>query len=218
MEKAIEVASVEQLNGENNEYTSDLVDEQEQPAFVHLPLLPVRNTVLLPNVVASLVVTQAQAQRAIEEAINTDHLLFAVTQLHEQLENPGTDDFYTIGVESHIERMLRMPDGTMSILLRGRRRLRRIAFTQELPYIRVQAEVILDKVESTLALEALRRAVLAQYEQCVNLNPLLSDEVYITAMNIRDAGLIADFVVSTLDLPVPARQNVLESCFVFKTF
>ncbi len=211
MEKAIEVASVEQLNGENNEYTSDLVDEQEQPAFVHLPLLPVRNTVLLPNVVASLVVTQAQAQRAIEEAINTDHLLFAVTQLHEQLENPGTDDFYTIGVESHIERMLRMPDGTMSILLRGRRRLRRIAFTQELPYIRVQAEVILDKVESTLALEALRRAVLAQYEQCVNLNPLLSDEVYITAMNIRDAGLIADFVVSTLDLPVPARQNVLES-------
>ena len=214
MKKATQVAPVEESNSESNEYSTRIAQEQTQSVVVDLPLLAVRNTVLLPNVVVSLVVTQVQSQRAIEEAMSKDRLLFAVTQLHEQTENPGPDDFYTIGVEGHIERLLRMPDGTISILLRGRRRLKRIAYTQTMPFLSVEAEVITDIIASTLALEALRRTVLAQYEQCARLNPLLSEDVYITAMNINDAGLMADFVVSTLDLPVPARQNVLESLSV----
>jgi ATP-dependent Lon protease len=211
MKKATQVAPIEESNSESNASSTPL--EQER-TVVNLPLLAVRNTVLLPGVVASLVVTQVQSQRAIEEAMSKERLLFAVTQLHEQIENPGPDDFYTTGVEGHIERLLRMPDGTISILLRGRRRLKRIAYTQTMPFLSVEAEVLTDIIASTLALEALRRTVLAQYEQCARLNPLLPEDVYITAMNISDAGLMSDFVVSTLDLPVAARQNVLESLSV----
>ncbi len=208
MKKATQVALIEESKSESNESSSPIGQER---TVVNLPLLAVRNTVLLPNVVVSLVVTQVQSQRAIEEAMSKDRLLFAVTQLHEQMEDPGPDDFYAIGVEGHIERLLRMPDGTISILVRGRRRLKRIAYTQTMPFLSVEAEVLTDIIASTLALEALRRTVLAQYEQCARLNPLLPEDVYITAMNISEAGQMADFVVSTLELPVAARQNVLES-------
>ncbi len=210
MEKATQVASLEQLNGEDDEDSLEMPQEQQREVM-DLPLLPVRNTVLLPNVVVPLLVSRDQSLRAIEEAMSKDHLLFMVTQLHEHMENPGPDDLYDVGVEGFIDRVLKMPDGTTSILVRGQRRLQRIAYTQELPYIRALTEVISDKGESTLALEALRRAVLALFEKCVKLNVTLTEEAYITAMNIDQAGLMADFIVSSLDLPIPLRQSVLEA-------
>ncbi|HYB00997.1 MAG TPA: LON peptidase substrate-binding domain-containing protein, partial [Ktedonobacteraceae bacterium] len=105
--------------------------------ILQLPLLPIRNTVLLPNMVTPLIVSQEQSLKALEEAMKGDRLLFVVTQLDEDLENPGQNDVYTVGVEGMIDRVLKMPDGTTSVLVHGQRRLRRIEYTQELPFIRV---------------------------------------------------------------------------------
>ena len=85
--------------------------------ILNLPLLPIRNTVLLPNLVTPLIVGQEQSLKAIEEAMKKDRILFVVTQLNEDLEDPGQDDVYTVGVEGMVDRVLKMPDGTTSVLL-----------------------------------------------------------------------------------------------------
>ncbi|MBV9229333.1 MAG: endopeptidase La [Chloroflexi bacterium] len=179
--------------------------------MLELPLLPIRNTVLIPNVVVPLLVGRDQSIKAIEEATSKDHAMFVVTQLNENMEDPGAEDVYEVGVEGIIDRVLKMPDGTMNILIRGQRRLRRIEYTQYMPYMRVQAEVIPEETEPSMALEALKRAVLALFEKCVKLNTTLSDDAYITAMNIDEPGLMADFIISSLEMPIPLRQNILEA-------
>src|SRR6266487_4533455 len=210
MEKATQVATPEQLNGEDDveSIIEDLHSQEKQREVLELPLLSVRNTVLIPNMVAPLLVGRDQA---IEEAMSKDHTMFVVTQLNEDQEEPGPDELYTVGVEGFVDRVLKMPDGTMSVLVRGQRRMRRLEFTQKEPYMRVQVEAVMEESDSSLALEALKRAALALFEKCVKLNSAVSEETYITAMNIDQPGLLADFIVSSLDMPIPIRQNILEA-------
>ena len=176
-----------------------------------LPLLPIRNTVLLPNLVTPLIVGQEQSLKAIEEAMKKDRILFVVTQLNEDLEDPGQDDVYTVGVEGMVDRVLKMPDGTTSVLLHGQRRLRRLEYTQQTPFMRVRAEIVDEDTERTLTVEALVRAVLALFEKCVKLSNILPEEAYITAMNIDQPGWLADFIVSAIEPPVAVRQSILEA-------
>ncbi len=186
---------------------NDLADTD----ILNLPLLPIRNTVLLPNLVTPLMVGREQSIKAIEEAMNKDRILFVVTQLNEELEDPGQDDVYTVGVEGMIDRVLKMPDGTTSVLLHGQRRLRRLEYTQQTPFMRVRAEIVDEETERTLAVEALVRAALALFEKCVKLSNILPEEAYITAMNIDQPGWLADFIVSAIEPPVAVRQSILEA-------
>ena len=211
MEKATQVVTPEQLHGVDDR--EDIIEEPEEKQLevLDLPVLSVRNTVLIPNMVAPLLVTREPSIKAIEEAMNKDHIMFVVTQLHEDDEDPGPDALYIVGVEGLIDRVLKMPDGTVSVLVRGQRRMQRLEYTQLKPSMRVQAEIVVEVSVSSPALEASRRAVLALFEKCVKLNPTLTEETYITAMNIDQPGMLADFVVSSLDMPIPIRQNVLET-------
>jgi len=156
-------------------------------------------------------VGREQSIKAIEEAMNKDRILFVVTQLNEELEDPGQDDVYTVGVEGMIDRVLKMPDGTTSVLLHGQRRLRRLEYTQQTPFMRVRAEIVDEETERTLTVEALVRAALALFEKCVKLSNTLPEEAYITAMNIEQPGWLADFIVSALEPPVAVRQSILEA-------
>ena len=169
--------------------------------ILNLPLLPIRNTVLLPNLVTPLIVSQEKSLKAIDEAMKQDRILFVVTQLNEDLEDPGQDDVYTVGVEGMVDRVLKMPDGTTSVLLHGQRRLRRLEYTQQIPFIRVRAEIVDEEAERTLTVEALVRATLALFEQCVKLSNTLPEEAYITALNIDQPGWLADFIVSAIEPP-----------------
>jgi ATP-dependent Lon protease len=212
MEKAIQVATPEQLNGEEKIASGimEALQEEMQGETLELPLLPIRNTVLIPNVVVPLLVGRDTSIKAVEDAISTNHLLFVATQLNEQQEGPDSNEVYEIGVEGYIDRVIKMPDGTISILMRGQRRLRRLEALQHTPYVRVRVEVLSEEATPSLGLEALKRAVLALFEKCTKLSNTLSDEAYITAMNIEQPGLMADFIVSSLDLSVAARQQILE--------
>ncbi|HWZ19746.1 MAG TPA: endopeptidase La [Ktedonobacteraceae bacterium] len=179
--------------------------------ILHLPLLPIRNTVLLPNLVTPLIVGQEQSLKAIEEAMKKDRILFVVTQLNEDLEDPGQDDVYSVGVEGMVDRVLKMPDGTTSVLLHGQRRLRRLEYTQQSPFMRVRAEIVNEDTERTLTVEALVRATQALFEKCVKLSNILPEEAYITAMNIDQPGWLADFIVSAIEPPIAVRQSILEA-------
>ncbi len=186
-------------------------DLSSRDDVLELPLLPIRNTVLLPNLVTPLTVGREQSIKAIEDAMGKDRTLFVVTQINEEMEDPGQEDVYTIGVEGIIDRVLKMPDGTTSVLLHGQRRLRRLEYTQQTPFMRVRTEVVHEETERTLAVEALVRAALALFEKCVKLSSILPDEAFITAMNIDQPGWLADFIVSALEPPAAVRQSILEA-------
>src|SRR5450432_13431 len=211
MEKATQVVTPDRLYSEDDMEGSSMDHQEKRLEVLDLPVLSVRNTVLIPNMVAPLLVARESSIKAVEEAMSKDHTMFVVTQLHEEEENPGPDDLYPVGVEGFIDRVLKMPDGTVSVLVRGQKRMHRLEYTQQEPYMRVQAEYVKEESVSSPALEASRRAVLALFEKCVKLNPTLTEEIYITAMNIDQPGMLADFIVSSLDIPIPMRQNVLET-------
>ncbi len=192
--------------------TSIKNDLFEQQILAHeLPLLPIRNTVLIPNVVTPLMVGREQSIKAIEYAMSRDRLMFVVTQTNEEMEDPGPDDVYTIGVEGVIDRVLKLPDGSTSVLIHGQRRMRRLEYTQQTPFMRVRTEIIQEETERTLTVEALVRAVLALFEKCIKLSSTLPDEAFITAMNIDEPGWLADFIVSSLEAPISVRQEILEA-------
>ncbi len=211
MEKATQVVTPERPYNEDDTDGSGMDQQEKRLEVLDLPVLSVRNTVLIPNMVAPLLVARESSIKAVEEAMNKDHTMFVVTQLREEEENPGPDDLYSIGVEGFIDRVLKLPDGTVSVLVRGQKRMRSLAFTQQEPYMRAQAEFVVEVLVASPALEASRRAVLALFEKCVKLNASLTEETYITAMNIDQPGMLADFIVSALDISIPIRQNVLET-------
>ncbi len=212
MEKATQVAPPEQLNGDNKEPLLDAAAIKDvQPIVVDLPVLPMCNTVLFPDICVTLLVTNEQSLLAIEEAMRKDRHVFAVTQCDAHQQNPTIDDLYTVGVDSYVDDIMQLPDGKTSVRLRGSHRSKRLTASQETPYMRALVEVVLDTSEVTLSLDAVRRVVLTQFEKCVTLNPMLLEEMYVTATNFANAGSVADFVISLLDLPIPVRQNMLEA-------
>jgi ATP-dependent Lon protease len=186
-------------------------DAVELHGTLELPVLPIRNTVMIPNVVTPLMVGREASIKAIEDAMSHNRLLFVVTQKNEDVEDPGPDDIYTIGVEGTIDRVLKLPDGTTSVLVHGQRRLQWLEPTQLTPYMRGRAVAISEDHTRTSAIEAQVRAVLALFEKCIRLSSIIPDESYITAMNIEQPGWLADYVTSTLESPIAVRQDILET-------
>ncbi|MBV9120560.1 MAG: endopeptidase La [Chloroflexi bacterium] len=174
-----------------------------------LAMLPVRDTVLFPHMVTPLFVMRDRSVRAIEEAMGNDRTIVVLAQKDPEVEDVAADDVYDVGTEAVIGRMLKMPDGTTSILVQGQRRVRIGEFRQWEPYIKVMAEPVELVTEKTTHVEAQMRAVLALFEKCVQLSHSLPNDAYVAAMNIDEPGWLADLIASTLELSVEQRQSVL---------
>ncbi|MDE3078210.1 MAG: LON peptidase substrate-binding domain-containing protein, partial [Chloroflexota bacterium] len=161
--------------------------------------------------VTPLFVMRERSVRAIEEAMGRDRTIIVVAQRDPEMEDVGPDDLYRVGTEAVIGRMLKMPDGTTSILVQGQRRVELLNFTQLEPVIRATSQVVHWPVEKTTAIEAQMRAVLALFEKCVQLSRSLPNDAYVAAMNIDEPGWLADLIASTLELSVEQRQDILEA-------
>jgi len=173
------------------------------------PILPVRDTVLFPHLVVPLFVSRERGVRAIEEAMARDRTIIVLAQRDPEIEEVGPDDVFDVGTEAVIGRMLKMPDGTTSVLVQGQRRARISEFTQWDPYVKAIAQPMQRTIEKTAHVEAQMRAVLALFEKCVQLSHALPNDAYVAAMNIDDPGYLADFIASTLELGIDQRQSVL---------
>lgn len=176
-----------------------------------LPVLPLINTVLFPRMLAPLFVGRERSIAAIEEAMTKDRVVLAVAQREPDTEEVGLSDLYTVGVEAVVQRVLKMPDGTTSIVVQGQRRMRMQEQTQDVPFLRVRAVPLYAEEERTLAVEAMMRAVLSLFEKVVKLSRMLPDDSYIMAMNADEPGWLADLIASTLPLDVAHRQEILET-------
>lgn len=183
----------------------------QQQAERDMPVLPLINTVLFPRMLAPLFVGRERSVAAIEEAMAGDRIVLALAQREPDTEEVGLNDLYTVGVEASVQRVLKMPDGTTSIVVQGQRRMRVQEQTLEEPFLRVRAVPLYVDEERTLAVEAMMRAVLSLFEKVVKLSRMLPDDSYIMAMNADEPGWLADLIASTLPLDVAHRQEILET-------
>jgi len=191
--------------------TNHKLPPKGQPTARDLPTVPLLNTVLFPHMLVPLFVSRDQAIAAVEEAMASERLVLAVAQRDPDQEIVSFNDLYEVGVEATIQRVLRMPDGTTSVVVQGQRRVRLLEQTQSRPGLRLRAVPIEVEEERTLAVEAMMRAVLSLFEKVVRLSRTLPDDSYIMAMNINEPGWLADLIASTLPLDVAHRQEILET-------
>jgi ATP-dependent Lon protease len=183
----------------------------EPDGLANSPLLPVRDTVVFPRILSPLFVGRDHSMRAVEAALNADSRLVVTTQRDPDVDDPSLEDLYSVGAEVVIGRILRMPDGTISVLAQGQRRVELIDFVQTTPFVRVEARPLPEVDELSLSTEALMRAVLALFEKCVQLDRNLPEDAYVAAMNISEPGWLADTIASVLDLQVEERQDILNT-------
>lgn len=190
---------------------SDGDGHNPETEVVKLPLLPLRDMVIFPHMVTSLFVGREKSIKAIEAALNDERVVVAVAQRNPEEEDVEPDGLYDMGVELVVGRSLKMPDGTVSLLVQGQRRVRVLRYLRTEPYIKVAGAAIEDQDDKSPGTEALMRAVLALFEKTVKLSRDLSDESYVAALNVDEPGWLADLIASTITLPQEDRQKILET-------
>jgi ATP-dependent Lon protease len=183
----------------------------EEDGYIECPFLPLRDMVIFPQMVTPLFVGRPRSLSAVQAAIANGEKLIVSAQRDPDVNEPDITDIYAIGTEVSISRALRMPDDTTSALAQGRRRVEIVEFTQWQPYIRVRARLLYESMEWAANTETLMRAVLALFEKVVDLNRQLPDDAYAFAENIQEPGWLADFMASTLNISLLARQDILET-------
>ncbi|MDE3089972.1 MAG: endopeptidase La [Chloroflexota bacterium] len=184
---------------------------EESLNLPELALVPVRDTVFYPHLLSPLIVGRDQSIRAVEAAMANSQRLVVFLQRDPEVQDPKPEDLYTIGTEVSIGRLLRMPDGTTSVIAQGTTRVKLIEIVQTDPFLRARVMPIFEPNERNLPTEALMRAVLALFEKTVRLNQNLPDDAYVAAMNTDTPGWLADLVASSLNMEMSQRQDLLET-------
>ncbi|HSB67298.1 MAG TPA: endopeptidase La [Anaerolineales bacterium] len=178
--------------------------------LIECPVLPLRDLVIFPHMVAPVFVGREASLLAIEEAQMDNHTMIALTQRNSSIENPKISDFLTIGVEVAVGRLVSMPDGSSSALAQGRRRVEVVEFVQQDPFIVVRARPLYETSHLDREMDATMRTALELFQKCVQLNRSLPDEAYLYALNIDEPGWLADMVVTTISPPMEERLKLLQ--------
>lgn len=189
----------------------ELKDTEDEEGFIELPFLPLRDIVLFPQMVMPLFVGRRRSLAAVQAALSHNENLIVAAQHDSSVVEPTEGDIYSIGTEVSVGKALRMPDRSSSVLAQGRRRVEIVEFTQWEPYIRARARLIFEAEEWQRSTEALMRAVMTLFEKVVSYNRNLPEDAYTFAINIDEPGWLADFIASTLNIPLPRRQEILET-------
>jgi ATP-dependent Lon protease len=201
-------ASVGDLSWDPARWPDDELLDVDEP--ISAPLLPLRDVVVFPHMVTPLFVGRDRSMWAVDAANDNDGHLIVTAQRDPDLMAPTPSDLYSLGTFVSIGRTLQMPDGTISLLIHGERRVEIVEFEQTEPFYRVRARLIQETDGRPPSTKALMRAVLAMFEKTVQLNRSLPEDAYVYALNIEDPGWLADMVTQTLDLSLQERQEMLE--------
>ncbi|MFL5924494.1 MAG: endopeptidase La, partial [Gaiellaceae bacterium] len=198
---------------------SDLnLEEPFEPGDVEipstLPVLPLKETVIFPQSVSPLAIGQERSVRLVDDVLEGNRMLALVTVRNGEVDEPGWDDLYEIGTAALVHKMIRVPDGTLRILVQGVGRIRLQRRVQDDPYLAGEFEVVPDEVEETPELEALTRSVQTEFGRLISLVPYLPSELELAAANVDDPGALSHLVASTLRLKTEEKQALLEQADV----
>jgi ATP-dependent Lon protease len=186
--------------------------ELELPAT--LPVLPLRETVVYPETMSPLAIGQERSIRLVDEAVAGSRTVALVASRDEDIEAPGPGDLYEVGTAAVIHRMLRVPDGTLRILVQGTRRVRIQRVLSEEPYLVAEVDEVPDVVPDTLEVEALSKNAQNLFSRIVSLAPYLPAELELAVANVDTPGELTYLIASTMRLKVEEKQELLEEADV----
>ena len=191
-----------------------LVDVEERPDELTfpaaLPVLPLKETVVFPESVTPLAIGQERSIKLVEDVVSGDRVLALVTVRDPGVEQPGWDDLYDVGTAAVIHKMIKVPDGTLRILVQGTQRIQLDQRIQADPYLVGEFLELPDKLEETPEVEALTRNVQNLFGRVIGLVPYLPEELQLAASNVEDASALCNLVASTLRLKTEEKQRLLE--------
>jgi ATP-dependent Lon protease len=175
------------------------------------PVLPLRDIVVFPHMIVPLFVGREKSVRALEDVMREDKQILLVAQKNASQDDPTTDDIYTVGTVSTVLQLLKLPDGTVKVLVEGGRRARITSFADNPAFFQAYAELIDESEGESQELEALSRSVVSQFEQYIKLNKKIPPEVLVSVNQIESPGKLADTVASHLSLKIAEKQELLET-------
>jgi ATP-dependent Lon protease len=196
---------------------SDKPGPSDKPAQIErvasgdlMAVLPLRDIVVFPHMIVPLFVGREKSVRALEAVMKEDKQILLVAQKNASQDDPSVDDIFRIGTVSTILQLLKLPDGTVKVLVEGGRRAKIVKFKETEAYFEAVTEPMPDVSGEKKDLEALGRTVVSQFEQYIKLNKKIAPEVLVSLNQIEEPSKLADTVASHLNLKIPEKQDLLE--------
>jgi ATP-dependent Lon protease len=178
------------------------------------PVLPLRDIVVFPHMIVPLFVGREKSIKALEEVMRSDTFILLATQKNASDDDPKTDSIYETGTLASVLQLLKLPDGTVKVLVEGATRARVLKYTDRADYYEADATVIVDDAGERVEAEALARSVVNEFEGYVKLNKKVSPEVVGVVQQIEDYAKLADTVASHLAVKISDKQDILETASV----
>ncbi|HRU39253.1 MAG TPA: LON peptidase substrate-binding domain-containing protein, partial [Candidatus Goldiibacteriota bacterium] len=175
-----------------------------------LPLLPLRDLVIFPNMVTPLFVGREKSIKALEAAMGRDRIIFLAAQKDARTDNPEKKDIYEMGTRSEILQILKLPDGAIRVLVEGLTRVRIKSYVQEDPFFEVTIQEVGEKEEKTKETEALMRMVLEEFQKHVRMNKKIPPETVMSVSDVDSPGRLADVILAQIFLKHEEKQSLLE--------
>ncbi|MCO5159492.1 MAG: endopeptidase La [Mesorhizobium sp.] len=174
-------------------------------------VLPLRDIVVFPHMIVPLFVGREKSIRALEEVMGSDKQILLATQMNAADDDPEPDAIYDVGTLANVLQLLKLPDGTVKVLVEGASRARVTAFTDREDYHEARAEILHEPAEEEVEIEALARSVVSDFENYVKLNKKISPEVIAAVGQIDDYSKLADTIASHLAIKIPEKQEMLST-------
>src|SRR5271156_5745556 len=178
------------------------------------PVLPLRDIVVFPHMIVPLFVGREKSIKALEEVMRSDTFILLATQKNASDDDPATNAIYDVGTLASVLQLLKLPDGTVKVLVEGAERARVIKYGDRTEYYEAEAELIADEAGEKVEVEAMARSVVNEFESYVKLNKKVSPEVVGVVHQIDNYAKLADTVASHLAIKIPDKQAILETASV----
>src|SRR5216117_835327 len=188
-------------------------DSREAPpqaGGLRVPLLPLRDIIVFPHMVVPLFVGRQKSIRALEEAMNKQKFILLAAQKDAKTNDPAEDDIYRVGTLGTVVQLLRLPDGTVKVLVEGKKRAHVTRYLSNAEYFLVEAEAVEEVCNKSTEVEALIRSVNATFENYVKLNKKVPPEMIMSVSSIDEAARLADTIVAHLGIKLEDKQTLLE--------
>jgi ATP-dependent Lon protease len=176
-----------------------------------IPILPLRGTVLFPDLILPIMVGRKRSVRLIDEAMDSDRIIGVITQKRSEIEDPKEGDLYTVGVAALILRMIRELDGSQRVIVQGVSRIKVREYLQKDPYYKARVDSIDETAVEGIEIEALMMNLKNLFERAVELAPYLTVELGAMVKSIKSANILADLIASNLNISTSEKQGILET-------
>jgi ATP-dependent Lon protease len=182
----------------------------DAPRGTLYPVLPLRDIVVFPHMIVPLFVGREKSVRALEDVMKDDKQILLVAQKNATQEDPSPQDIFSVGTVGTVLQLLKLPDGTVKVLVEGGTRARIVRYTDNPAFFQAYAEAMPEQLGEKSEIEALTRTVVTQFEQYIKLNRKIPPEVLVSINQVEDSGKLADTVASHLAIKIPEKQELLE--------